>query len=76
MPLIKIKMLTRSAGPSGNYSPGDIRDVIPAEAERLVSAGFALYEFKPAETAETTEAIEPVETAAETTKPRRGRMRR
>jgi hypothetical protein len=44
---MKIKLISRMAGPDGNYPPGSVIDVEEDKAIRLVSGGYA-------------EALEPV----------------
>lgn len=44
---MKIKMLTRMAGPTVNRLPGDVVDVEAAEAESLIGGGFAELVVEP-----------------------------
>ena len=76
---MQIKMLTRSAGPNGNRTIGQVLDVGDAEGRELIAGGYAesvsvpqsdttALEEEPAETA--TLAVE-AETAVKTPQKKR-----
>lgn len=44
---MKIRMITRMAGPRGNCEPGGIVDVDPKEAKELVEGKYATYVDQP-----------------------------
>ena len=73
---MRIKQLTRHAGPKGVFLPGQMRDCPMAEAQALIDGGYAVeveYEAPKKEVA----AVDPVEErAAEVTNPVRRRVRR
>lgn len=68
---MRIRMLTRAAGPSGNYAPGDLADFPDAVAQELLDGGYAERVEKPrAEApavaqAEVAEAPDEAERAVE-----------
>lgn len=83
---MKIKLLTAMSGPAGSFAVGETVDRDPAEARRLVDAGFAeAAEAWPksaprpepqAETAaeESADKAEPAEQpAVEESKPKKGK---
>lgn len=52
---MKVKMLTKMAGPAGSHAPGDVIDVSASTAADLIGGGFALR---------VDEAPAPIERAA------------
>jgi len=63
---MKIRMITRYAGPLGSWGPGEVADVPSAEAEGLLAAGAAVAVRAgeaPVETAQAPAGAGPAETA-------------
>lgn len=45
--MYKIQLLTRLAGPEGNFNPGAILELEQEKAEALINGGYALLIEKP-----------------------------
>lgn len=65
---MKIKMKTLQAGPNGVRQPGKVYDVPAAEADALISGGFA-EKVKIVEKAEPVKPVDPEKTVEPSVEP-------
>ena len=75
---MKVRMITVSCGPEGTHNPGDVIDVSPQLAEKLVQGGYASYvgPLVPVSTVEVATTEAPEDASVEHVMPRkRGRPR-
>ena len=63
---MKVKMLTKSAGPEGIFPAGSVRTVSVEEGEMLINAGFAQLVTEPEESSDKAESQKTEETKVDT----------
>lgn len=68
---MRIRYITRSAGPEGCFQPGQVRDLPDAEARALMAAGAAV----PMDVAYQTATVEPREERAIAVEPQPEKQR-
>lgn len=59
---MKIKLLTSMSGDDGSYTPGDVVDLEPGHAERMIASGQAEPVAAKKKSPRTTRTVKPEET--------------